>query len=213
MVDNYILRKNARNQLGNNIFDRTWLMMLAVYIVYSAIVSAAAAAVVGIGAIIVSGPLMYGVCRIAVKLVKGKRNIDVGEIFSGFTEQFVDSLLLGFMTSLFTALWSLLFVIPGIVKAYSYSMAPYIMQDSHGKDWEECLTESKAIMDGHKWQAFCLDMSFLGWYLLGALAFGIGTFFVFPYHQTARANFYLALIASREGSSSNGFDRDFTVQE
>jgi len=213
MVDNSILRENARAQLGNNIFERTWLMMLVVYIVYSAIVSAAATAVVGIGAIIVAGPLLYGVCRISVKLVKGKRNVDVGEIFSGFSEQFVDSLLLGLMTSLFTALWSLLFVIPGIVKAYSYSMAPYIMQDSYGKDWEECLNESKEMMEGYKWQAFCLDMSFIGWYLLGALAFGVGTLFVVPYHQTARANFYLALIASRDHTSSNSFEQDFTVQE
>ena len=73
-------------------------------------------------------------------------------------------------------------------------MAPYIMQDSIDKDWEECINESKQLMDGHKWQAFCLDMSFIGWYLLGALAFGVGTFFVVSYHQTARANFSLALI-------------------
>jgi uncharacterized membrane protein len=213
MVNNYILKRNARDQLGNNIFGRTWLMMLAVYIVYSAIVSAAAYVAVGLGAIVVGGPLLYGMCRISVKLVKGKSDIDVGELFCGFTEKFFESLLLGLMSGLFTYLWSLLFVVPGIIKSYSYSMAPYIMQDSIDKDWEECIDESKQLMDGHKWQAFCLDMSFLGWYLLGALAFGIGTFFVVPYHQTARANFYLALIATHKRTNSNDFGGDFTVQE
>ena len=209
MVENSILRKNARDQLGNNIFDRTWLMMIVVYIVYSAIVSAAAYAVVGLGSIVVAGPMLYGFYRISVNLVKGKREIDVGEIFCGFKEKFVDSFLLGLLTGIFTFLWTLLFIVPGIVKAYSYSLAPYIMQDSPDKGWEECLEESKQMMNGYKWQAFCLDFSFIGWYLLGALALGVGAFFVVPYHQTAKANFYLALLASRETGSSASSNEDF----
>ena len=145
---------------------------------------------------------MYGLYRICVSLVKGKNQIDLSDMFTGFTENFAQSLLVNLMSSIFVTLWSLLFVVPGIVKFYSYSMATYILQDDPNKDWDECINESKQMMKGHKWQAFCLDLSFIGWYLLGACAFGVGVLFVYPYHLTAKANFYLALLASREQPTS-----------
>ena len=94
-------------------------------------------------------------------------------------------------------LWSLLFVIPGLVKSYSYALAYYLQQEPGGAEREpaDILNESRRMMNGYKWQLFCLDFSFIGWYILGALCFGIGTFFVVPYHQQARANFYLARVA------------------
>ena len=116
-------------------------------------------------------------------------------MFIGFKECFTESFLLFLLTTIFTALWSLLFVVPGIIKAYSYSMAPYILQDDPSLGWEKSLEESKIAMRGNKWQLFCLDLSFIGWYLLGALAFGVGILFVIPYHYLARSNFYMALKA------------------
>ncbi len=195
MVSNSILRKNARAQLGGNIFDKTWLMVLVAYLLCSLIASAASGFTCGIAAIVIVGPLMYGLCRIAVNVVRGKRDVDIGELFVGFNENFGQAFLLYLMTALFTFLWSLLFVIPGIVKTYSYAMAPYILQDDPTKDWQTCLNESKQMMRGNKWQLFCLDFSFIGWMLLGSLCCGIGVLFVYPYQLTARANFYMALIA------------------
>lgn len=206
MVKNSILRKNAMAQLGGSIFAKTYLMVLVTYIIVSAIIGAAASVVVG--SIIVSGPLMFGFYRIIVDLVKGKEEVEIGDVFKGFSENFAQSFLLHLMISIFTALWSLLFVVPGIVKSYSYSMAFFIMQDDPSKDWEECLDESKQMMKGHKWQLFCLDLSFVGWYILGTLCCCVGILFVYPYHETARANFYMALKAMNEPS----FD-DFTVNE
>ena len=102
------------------------------------------------------------------------------------------------MQSIFIALWSLLLVVPGIVKAYSYSMSYYIQQEDKSKDWKACLDESRQMMDGYKGRLFCLDLSFIGWYIVGALCFGVGTLFVAPYHRMARANFFMALSAERE---------------
>ena len=198
MVQNEVLKRNARTQLGGSIFAGVWLMVLAVCIVNSAILNFA-----GTVAIILIGPMAYGVARVTTQLVCGKNNIDIADLFKGFTEDFTNTLLLGLLQTLFTVLWSLLFIIPGIIKAYSYSMATYIQQDQTNKDWKFCLNESTRWMEGHKWQLFCLDVSFIGWYIVGALCLGIGTLFVEPYHQVARANFYEALKATKIPPATN----------
>ena len=136
---------------------------------------------------------------------KNQGEVDIGDLFVGFTECFGESLLLSLLTAIFTFLWSLLFVIPGIVKSYSYAMAPYILQDDSKKDWKTCLDESRAMMKGYKWKLFCLDLSFIGWYIVGALCLGIGALFVYPYHYMARTNFYLDLKGS-EPEFSDAFN-------
>lgn len=198
MVANKILRENARNQLGNRIFGTKWMTMLVVCCMLS-FISAASAALNFVGAvamIVVSGPILYGTARTTVECVEGDK-WDIGHTFRGFNECFGRSVLLWFLQGLFTALWSLLLIIPGIVKGYSYAMAFYIQQEKGGNGREpvDCITQSRRMMDGHKWQLFCLDLSFLGWYILGALCLGVGVFFVIPYHEMARANFYEALKA------------------
>jgi len=198
MVSNSVLRENARAQLGERVFGDKWLTMVAVYLVYSAIISVAGGIGFGLAAIVVIGPLTYGFTRILIHQAKGKEKVDFADLFCGFKECFANSIILTLMTVLFTSLWTLLFVVPGIVKSYSYAMAPYILHDDPEKDWETCIGESQAMMDGNKGQLFALDMSFLGWYFVGALCLGIGTLFVAPYHMQARANFYLALTASKE---------------
>ena len=138
---------------------------------------------------------MIGFAAIVLPLVRGKEKVDLNDLFSGFTNNFVDNLLLGLLTSLFISLWTLLFVIPGFVKSYSYSMAFYIKHDDPSKGWKECIDESRAMMNGYKMKLFLLDLSFIGWYILGTLALAVGVFFVYPYHQMARANFYESLRA------------------
>ena len=195
MVPNYILKRNARMQLGNSIFSRTWLMVMLALIICDIILSTAGSIAVGIGALILTGAFSYGSARIVLSLIRGKEDIDLSDLFSGFREGFDQTLLLGLLQSLFIALWSLLFVIPGVIKSYSYALASHIQQDEEQKDWKYCLEKSEAMMKGHKWQLFCLDLSFIGWYIVGSLCFGIGTLFVMPYHYTAKCNFYEALRA------------------
>ena len=195
MVENSILRDNARGQLGRKIFGEVWLMMLLACFIVAAIEGVAG--VTYVGTIVIAGPLSYGLCRVLVKRVRNEGKVELGDLFDGFKEAFTDSLLLGLLQSIFIFLWTLLLVIPGIIKSYSYAMSSFIQQDSRNKNWRDCLDASRDMMDGYKMQLFLLDLSFLGWYIVGALCFGIGTLFVIPYHQMARANFYMALVAER----------------
>ena len=196
MKKNAVLKQQAREQLGGNIFATNWLMMVVVGIIISAITSVATGATAwigGIGSIVVAGAVSYGLARTTTNLARGQEKVDLLDVFKGFTEGFGRTFLLGLMTNLFVALWSLLFLIPGIVKSYSYAMAPYIMQDDPSKNWKQCIDESREMMNGYKAQLFWLELSFIGWTLLGMLCFGIGIVFVNPYIYQARANFYLSL--------------------
>lgn len=192
MVNNYTLRKNARGQLGGGIFQNAWLLMAVACLIYECVI--AFGSIVVVGSLLLIGPMSYGLARVTCGAVKGKQ-ADMKDMITGFTENVGQTIILGIMQNIFILLWSILFVIPGIVKTYSYAMSFYLQQDSYDKDWRKSLDESKRMMDGHKWQLFCLDLSFIGWYIVGALCFGIGVLWVTPYHQTARANFYEALKA------------------
>lgn len=210
MTQNSILRERAREQLGNNIFAKEWLMVLLVGFIYSVIISFAGSIGLGIGTVIVTGPLSFGFMRVLVKRARKQGEVDIGDLFVGFTDCFGESLLLSLLTGIFTFLWSLLFIIPGIVKSYSYAMAHYILQDDPTKSWKICLDESQDMMKGYKWKLFCLDFSFIGWYIVGALCLGIGMWFVEPYHNMARTNFYLDLKGEDPNQEfNNTFDNDY----
>ena len=197
MVSNQLLRANARQQLGGGIFKTQWLMFLVVMVIYSVLLSAVSSFTYGIGSMLLMGVLNYGIARVTLAKIRFGNDIKIGDLFCGFSECLGDSLLLGLLSNIFIALWSMLFVIPGLVKSYSYAMAPFIQHDSDNKNWKDCIDRSREMMNGHKWQLFCLDLSFIGWYLLGSLCFGFGVLFVVPYHYMARSNFYEALKASK----------------
>lgn len=115
--------------------------------------------------------------------------------FSVFTENRFGPELINFvLVSIFTFLWTWLLIIPGIIKAYSYSMTPYIVKDMVASDKQVGATDginaSKELMKSHKLDLFIFDLSFLGWNILAAITCGIGYLWVTPYYQTAKANFY-----------------------
>lgn len=191
MLPNKELRRMARAQLGSSIFSNYWLMMLVACLIGSVIVSITS--FFPVLTLIVIGPVSFGLARLSANRAKGKEQIEFGDLFSGFSENFANSCILGLLSTIFIFLWSLLFLIPGIVKSYSYSMAYYIQQDDPSKDWRTALNESRAMMRGYKGKLFLLDLSFIGWYILGVLCFGIGILFVAPYVTMARTNFYFSL--------------------
>lgn len=116
----------------------------------------------------------------------------VGEIFDGFYH-FWGAFKVIFLVGLFTVLWSLLFVIPGIIKGYSYSMALYIWAENKEMGALEAINKSKEMMDGHKMDYFVLQLSFIGWGLLTAVTFGIAGIYVIPYVSATYINFYRSL--------------------
>ncbi len=103
---------------------------------------------------------------------------------------------------LFTFLWMLLFIIPGTVKAYAYSMTPYILADNPNVEYGRALKLSIEMTNGHKADIFVLQLSFTGWYLLGIICCGIGVLFVNPYYEAAMAEMYDKL---RKNAVAKGF--------
>ena len=99
-----------------------------------------------------------------------------------------------FLRDLFLDLWTLLFLVPGLIKNYSYRMVPYILADDPTIGVLDAITLSRKMMDGHKWNTFVLDLSFLGWDLLSVLTLGLlGVFYVNPYQFSTGAELYQAL--------------------
>ena len=144
-----------------------------------------------VATIIITPAFALSITRVYLNLTAGG-TAEVKDAFTGF-DDFWSAFKVNFLVGLFTFLWSLLFVIPGIVKGYSYSMALYILAENKGKAALECINESKAMTDGHKMDLFVLDLSFIGWLLLCGITFGIAYIWVGPYMQATLANAYKSL--------------------
>ena len=143
----------------------------------------------GVGTLILGGPLLVGLVAVFLQLTRtGTTKIEY--LFNGITTGFVNKMLGNILVTLYTLLWTMLFYIPGIIKAHSYAMTYYILNDNPEMSANDAITRSREMMDGHKWQLFCLRFSFIGWYLLSALTFGILLIVVMPYVQAAEAEFY-----------------------
>ncbi len=194
MISRQMIKQSAKEQLGGKIFGNLWLNALLVFFIFGVLANVAASMSLGIVAVIITGPLTFGVSAVLLDVVRGSGYIDLGKMFSGFTEDFGRNFLIGFLSTLFVILWSILFIIPGIVKYYAYSMAYFVAKDHPEYDWKQCIDESQRLTRGHKGELFVLDLSFIGWYIVGAICLGVGTLWVVPYHQVARANYYEALI-------------------
>jgi len=105
------------------------------------------------------------------------------------------------LRAIYNFLWYLLFIIPGVIMYYAYSMVPYILADNPNIGPKRAIEISNEMTDGHKFDMFVLDLSFIGWYLLGALLFLIGVVFVMPYEDATKAELYLVL---RQNAIDNG---------
>ena len=112
-----------------------------------------------------------------------------GKLFSQFPN-FGKAFLLRLLSTIYIMLWTFLFIIPGIIKAYSYAMAPYIMAEHPELSANECITRSKQMMDGYKFKLFCVSLSFIGWAFLCIFTCGLGTPFLHAYEEAAVAAFY-----------------------
>ena len=142
---------------------------------------------------IIGGPLQLGYSQYLLNQYN-RANFDIKDLFSQF-DQFGRGFLQNFLRGLYIALWSLLFVIPGIVKQFSYAMTPFIMAENPDMTANEAITASRELMDGHKGELFILDLTFIGWDLLALLTLNFGHIFLNPYRNAAHAAFYKDLTA------------------
>lgn len=178
-------RLEARNALKNNL---GWAILITLALI--AIDSIAASISFGIALIVLAGALSVGVAAAFTGLFR-KGRIDFMDLFSAFNNNFANAMVMGILMNVFVFLWSLLFIIPGIIATYSYAMAPYIQADNPEMSGTESITESKNLMKGKKWSLFCLHFSFIGWIILSMFTFGIlFVAYVRPYITAADAAFY-----------------------
>ena len=145
------------------------------------------AAVMGI---LVSNVLQVGRRRYFLKKTAGIYETGAGEIFSVFSEGYGNLVLVMFQYHLYIFLWSLLLVIPGIIKSYEYYMVPYLLAENPRLTWREARDQSRRMTEDNKFNIFVLELSFVGWDILGLLFLGIGRIFVSPYKETVYAELY-----------------------
>ena len=130
-----------------------------------------------------------GFAYFMVKLIKDQEH-SIKDLFN-FSSDFARCLVTNLLQSIFIFLWSLLLIVPGIIKSLSYSLVPLLLADEKYKDTDpmQILKKSAEIMNGHKMDLFVLGLSFIGWHLLACLTCGILEFWVMPYQQTATYKF------------------------
>ena len=149
-------------------------------------------AMVSIALFIIGGAVELGHNLFNISLYTGSGNPPMSTLFSRFSI-LGRALWLRVLMWLKTFAWSLLFIVPGIIAAYRYAMAPYIMAEHPELTASEAIEQSKTMMNGNKGRLFCLGFSFIGWILLAALTCGIGTVFLAPYIKAANTAFYMEL--------------------
>ena len=145
---------------------------------------------IGLVLFILALPLTWGYQSLFLGAVRGGE-ATAKDLFEGYNKELFSRVLTTtLLYYVYVLLWSLLLLIPGCIKAYSYAMTPYILKDNPEMKNNAAIEESMRMMDGHKLELFLLDLSFIGWALLSLLTCGIGFLWLTPYMNMARVNFY-----------------------
>lgn len=141
--------------------------------------------------IVMKGPLTLGAYYMALNTVREKA-VGIGQLFRWCkaVKKFIKSILIFLLMGIYITLWTMLFIIPGIVKCFSYTMTSFILNDHPGLSMNRAITESRRIMKGHKREYFLICFSFIGWFILSIVTFGIGFLWLIPYFYTTKAAFY-----------------------
>ena len=144
--------------------------------------------VLGLVELILGGVVQLGYAKYLLKQ-QDRQETAISDLFSEF-ERFGQGFAQKFLRGLYCFLWGLLFVIPGIVKSYSYAMTPFIMAEYPSLTASEAIQASKDMMDGRKWELFVLRLTFIGWDIVAALTLNMGHLVLNPYKNAAEAAFY-----------------------
>ncbi|SFU70902.1 Uncharacterized membrane protein [Clostridium sp. DSM 8431] len=184
-MDRVELKTAAKNQIKGNI-GAYFVCMLV-----TAVICGALECIPKVGPIIAFifvSPISLGFTHLALGMTRGEK-VHVKKLFESFND-FERSLLVNLLVAIFTFLWSLLLVVPGIIKGLSYSMSLYILADNPDMTAKEAFEESKTMMEGHKLELFVLILSFILWDILTVVTCGIASIYVAPYKVATFANYY-----------------------
>ena len=206
LKENSQLRAEARQALQGK-----WPMAAVAALIYSIVAGGLSAIpfIGGLCSLFIGLPVAYGIAIVMFGVFKGK-DVDFGVLFEGFQDYsriFVTKLLQG----IYTALWSLLLVVPGVIKYYSYAMTDYILKEEPEMKNNAAIEKSMAMMENNKMKLFLLDLSFIGWALLAIVTFGIGFLFLQPYMQVSRAALYEDLKAQQGGNIEVDVEVNVTI--
>jgi uncharacterized membrane protein len=184
-TENVVLMQMARESLKGK-----WGLAIGTLVVYILIsLGIQLIPYVGpIASLIISGPFALGLSYFSLSISRNQ-DAKLEQIFQGFNN-FGTALGTYLLMLLFTVLWAILLIIPGIIAAISYSMTFYILADDHSIGAMDAIDKSKKMMDGYKWKFFYLGLRFFGWALLCILTLGIGFLWLIPYLQVSMAKFY-----------------------
>ena len=185
---NVVLMKMARESLKDK-----WGIAIATFLIYALIIgivqgSAETYPFVNLILLLISGPLSLGITKFTINISRNQE-ARIEQLFDGFSN-FGTSTGAYLLTVLFTLLWTLLLIIPGIIAALSYSMTFYIIADDDSIGAMDAIDKSKKMMYGHKWKYFRLLLRIVGLSLLCILTLGIGFLWLLPYAQVSTAKFY-----------------------
>lgn len=193
-----------REEYGNNGLLHTEVGHFLLLILISL---AGALIVYGIVLFFIGGAVTLGYVRFNRNLLD-RNNPQFMDLFSRF-DMFWQGFLMQLLITIYTVLWTLLFVIPGIIAAFSYAMTPYILEENPGMPVNEAIRCSKNMMRGNKWRLFCLEISFIGWYFLCLFTCGIGFLWLVPYTSTARAAFFYEVSGKFRAAQNQQFSNNY----
>lgn len=183
------LRAEARAALSGK-----WMMAALVTLIYVVIYGGLSnIPYVGfILTLLVGIPVAYGFMVLFLDVFRGTGAVELEKLFAGFKDY---GRIIGTMVLMvvYTILWSLLLIVPGVIKSYSYALTPFILKDDPQLKYDAAIEKSMQMMEGHKMKLFVLDLTFLGWILLGIITCGLGLLWIEPYMVMAHAAFYETL--------------------
>jgi uncharacterized membrane protein len=197
-TENVILMQQARESLRDK-----WGLAIGTFVVYFVISGAFGGInllsrfdpsiaflgpIASIASIFITAPLVLGLAMFSLSLSRNEE-ARLEQLFDGF-RIYGKSLGAYFLVGIYTFLWTLLLIVPGIIAAISYAMTFYIIADDNTIGADEAIDKSKEMMYGYKWKYFCLAFRFFGWSLLCLLTLGIGFLWLLPYMQVSFAKFY-----------------------
>lgn len=181
------IRSQGREDLRGN-----WTNSVIILVIYSLILSALsffAFFSVGIISILIGGALELGITKYFFNLRRNPDFAEINNLFEGF-KYFTDSLCIYLIKNLLIILWTILLIVPGIIKSIAYTMTYFVYLDNKKLSANDCIKRSQELMKGHKWEYFVFCLTFIGWFLLGLLCFGIGLYWVEAYFNASKMNFY-----------------------
>ena len=198
MKQNFEYRNAAFNMLKAD--WRGAVLLLLIIMLINTVISTALGFVIAseelasfanlIAEIFVGIPLSYLFVKEILGFVRGGKIEISSSLVDKFKADYLKSIKVIGLMSIYVFLWSLLLLIPGIIKGYSYCFAPFISMDNENLTAEECIEQSMKMTQGYKMKLFLLDLSFIGWYLLCIVTLGIAILWVVPYHEAARIALY-----------------------